>query len=149
MTIQAEFFVAPDDAVAARRGPRCQEESLAVFRCAGFFADQAVAEWTALLTGEPSGGEGPAGGYESRDLVPLRCDGFTLFALPAALRTALAGAGAPRLAETARAWVSRVRQDSWDDVTEDAAHSVLQEVAALARLAVRRRYPLYAWYRAP
>ncbi|MFE3996862.1 hypothetical protein ACFXPW_35015 [Streptomyces goshikiensis] len=81
MPITIEFFVAPDDEVAAQVGPRQRRHGFPAFACADFYPDDAVEDWEVLLAGGVATG--------SRDVVPMRNDGFTVFELPSRLCSAL------------------------------------------------------------
>ncbi|WP_330260906.1 hypothetical protein [Streptomyces sp. NBC_00539] len=140
MPITVEFFVAPDDEVAAQVGPRQRRHGFPSFACADFYPDDAVADWEVLLA------EGVGTG--SRDVVPMKNDGFTVFQLPSGLCSALVQASSGRLVEAAGAWAELAAVKD-EGVPAETAVEILTELAGLARTAQGLRQPLYCWYFAP
>ncbi|GAA4987675.1 hypothetical protein [Kitasatospora paranensis] len=105
----------------------------------GIYPDDAVLMWEAQLTGAESA---------LREVVPMADDGFTVFAVPEPLCTALAAAGRDRLRATAGAWAEAV-SESVDKISPDDAVDLLERVSALAGSRVEKRLDLYCWYFAP
>ncbi|MCX5613012.1 hypothetical protein OHB39_38840 [Streptomyces sp. NBC_00047] len=140
MPITVEFFVAPDDEVAAQVGPRQRRHGFPALACSDFFPDDAVADWEVLLAGGVAAG--------SRDVVPMKNDGFTVFQLSSGLCSALARASRDRLVEVAGAWaeLASVKEEG---VPAGTAAEILRGLADLARTAESLRQPLYCWYFAP
>lgn len=143
-TAVGEFFLAGHDEVAGRVGPGRRHEFPAV-PCEGIYPDDAALRWQVLLTG--SSAEDPMDTGRLRDVVPMANDGFTVFALPERLRTALAVAGGKRLRTTAAVWAETSYPDY--EISPDAAVRLLERLAALAARGVERELTLYCWYFAP
>ncbi|MGW6310706.1 hypothetical protein [Streptomyces niveus] len=139
-----EFFLAEHDEVAVRVGPGKRHEFPAV-PCEGIYPDDAALRWQVLLTG--SSADDQVGTDQLRDVVPMANDGFTVFAVPDELRTALAVAGGDRLRATAVEWAETCYPDY--EVSPDAAVGLLERLAALAARGIERELSLYCWYFAP
>lgn len=133
-----EFFLAGDDESAVRVGPRKSHDFAAV-PCDGIYPDDAVPRWENLLTGA----ESPV-----RDVVPMANDGFTVFAVPEPLVTALVSARADQLRAAAGAWAEFVSEPD-DKISLDGAVHLLEGLSALARSRAAKRLSLYCWYFAP
>ncbi|GAA3060245.1 hypothetical protein GCM10020254_00010 [Streptomyces goshikiensis] len=140
MPITIEFFVVPDDEVAAQVGPRQRQHGFPALACADFYPDDAVEDWEVLLAGGVATG--------SRDVVPMRNDGFTVFELPSRLCSALIQASSGRLVEVAGAWAELAAVKD-EGVRAETAAEILMGLADLARRAEGSRQPLYCWYFAP
>ncbi|WP_159392419.1 hypothetical protein [Streptomyces niveus] len=139
-----EFYLADDDEVAVKVGPGKRHEFPAV-PCDGIYPDDAALRWQVLLTG--SSGEDSVATGRLRDVVPMANDGFTVFAVPDELRTALAVAGGERLRTTAVAWAETCYPDY--EISPDAAVGLLERLAVLAARGVEHELSLYCWYFAP
>ncbi|MFD8782589.1 hypothetical protein [Kitasatospora sp. NPDC059599] len=133
-----EFFLASDDESALRVGPRRSHDFPAV-RCDGIYPDDAVWRWEAQLTGAES---------TLRHVVPMANDGFTVFAVPEPLCTALVTAGGERLRAEARAWAEAASEPD-DEISPDNAMDLLERVSALASIRAEKHLELYCWYFAP
>ncbi|MFF2189635.1 hypothetical protein [Streptomyces sp. NPDC058155] len=107
--------------------------------CEGIYPDDAVPRWETLLTGA----ESPV-----RDVVPMANDGFTVFAVPEPLSTALAGARSDQLRATAVAW-AEIASEPDDEISPDKAVDLLERLSALARSRTEKGLTLYCWYFAP
>ncbi|MFJ3616299.1 hypothetical protein [Streptomyces hydrogenans] len=138
MVLVGEFFLAEDDESAVRVGPRKSHDFPAVL-CDGIYPDDAVPRWEALLTGA----ENPL-----RYVVPMANDGFTVFAVPQALSTALASARADQLRTTALTWAKTV-SEMGDEIRPSSAVDLLERLSALATSRAERGPSLYCWYFAP
>ncbi|MFE6057295.1 hypothetical protein [Streptomyces sp. NPDC056431] len=138
MVLVGEFFLAGDDESAVRVGPRKSHDFPAV-PCDGVYADDAVPRWEALLTGAES---------PLRYVVPMANDGFTVFAVPPPLCTALASAGTDRLRTAAMSWAEIVSEPD-DEISPDSAVGLLERLSALAGSRKERGLSLYCWYFAP
>ncbi|MET8968743.1 hypothetical protein ACFCZV_00870 [Streptomyces hydrogenans] len=138
MVLVGEFFLAEDDESAVRVGPRKSHDFPAV-PCDGIYPDDAVPRWEALLTGAES---------PLRYVVPMANDGFTVFAVPQALSTALAGASADQLSTTARTW-ARTVSEMGEELGPRSAIDLLERLSALAMSRAERGPSLYCWYFAP
>ena len=108
-------------------------------RANGIHPDDAVLKWEAQLTGAES---------TRRDVVPMANDGFTVFAVPEPLCTALAAAGRDRLRATALAWTEAASEPD-DEISLDNAVDLLERLSALASSRVEEQLDLYCWYFAP
>ncbi|MEU3890312.1 hypothetical protein [Streptomyces sp. NPDC029041] len=133
-----EFFLAEDDESALRVGPRSSHDFPAV-PFDGTYPDDAVLRWEAELTGAES---------RLRDVVPMANDGFTVFAVPEPLCTALAAAGRARLGAAALAWAAAASEPD-DEISPDNALDLLDRVSALARSRGENDLHLYCWYFSP
>ncbi|MFI0990435.1 hypothetical protein [Streptomyces exfoliatus] len=133
-----EFFLARDDESALRVGPGSSHDFPAV-PCDGIYPDDAAWKWEALLTGAES---------TPRDVVPMANDGFTVFAVPEQLCTALATAGRDRLRAAALAWAEAVSEPD-DEISPDYAVDLVERVSALASSRADKHLDLYCWYFAP
>ncbi|MGY0465455.1 hypothetical protein ACW14Y_35160 [Kitasatospora sp. cg17-2] len=138
MVLIGEFFLAQDDESARQVRPRSSHDFPAV-RCDGIYPDDAVQIWEARLTGAMS---------NLRDVVPLANDGFTVFAVPEPLCTALAAAGRDRLRATALVWAEATSEPG-DPISPDDAVDLLERAAALAGSRTEMHLDLYCWYFAP
>ncbi len=121
MALPGEFFLAGDDESAVRVDPRKSHNFPAV-PCDGIYPDDAVLRWETLLTGAES---------PLRDVVPMANDGFTVFAVPEPLRTALADAGRDRLQGAAVAWAESASTPD-EAIPPHGALSLLERLSALA-----------------
>ncbi|MET7989180.1 MULTISPECIES: hypothetical protein [unclassified Streptomyces] len=133
-----EFFLARDDESALRVGPRRSHDFPAV-PCDGIYPDDAVLKWEAQLTGTES---------TIRDVVPMANDGFTVFAVPEPLCTALAAAESDRLRATALAWTGAATELD-DEILLENAVDLLQRLSTLASNRTEKQFDLYCWYFAP
>ncbi|MER5834755.1 hypothetical protein ABT116_28955 [Streptomyces sp. NPDC002130] len=133
-----EFFLAGDDESALRVGPRSSHDFPAV-PFDGMYPDDAVLRWEAQLTGAES---------TIRDVVPMANDGFTVFAVPEPLCTALATVGRDRLRAAALAW-AEAASEADDELSLDNALDLLDRVSALAVSGGETHLHLYCWYFAP
>ncbi|MEV7280060.1 hypothetical protein [Streptomyces sp. NPDC093111] len=131
-----EFFLARDDESALRVGPHSSHDFPAV-PCDGIYLDDAVGRWEAQLTGVAS---------TLRAVVPMANDGFTVFAVPEHLCTALTTAGRDRLRAVALAWAA---SEPADEISPDYALDLVERVSALASSRTEKRLDLYCWYFAP
>ncbi|MFE6183628.1 hypothetical protein ACFQ6U_04210 [Streptomyces sp. NPDC056465] len=138
MVLVGEFFLAEGDKSAVRVGPRKSHDFPAVL-CDGIYPDDAVPRWEALLTGAES---------PLRYVVPMANDGFTVFAVPQALSTALASARADQLRTTALTWAKTVSATG-DEIRPSSAVDLLERLSALAISRAERGPSLYCWYFAP
>ncbi|MFE5596649.1 hypothetical protein [Streptomyces sp. NPDC056549] len=138
MVLIGEFFLAKDDESAVRVGPRKSHDFPAVPRD-GVYPDDAVPRWETLLTGTKS---------PLRDVVPMACDGFTVFAVPPPLSTALNSAGTDQLRATALTRAKTV-SEMGDEITPDSAVDLLERLAVLVISRADRNLRLYCWYFAP
>ncbi|MGW1514382.1 hypothetical protein [Streptomyces sp. NPDC002394] len=138
MVLVGEFFLAEDDESAVRVGPRKSHDFPAVL-CDGIYPDDAVPRWEALLRGAES---------PLRYVVPMANDGFTVFAVPQALSTALASARADQLRTTALTWAKTVSAMG-DEIGPSNAIDLLERLSALAMSRAERGPSLYCWYFAP
>lgn len=75
-------------------------------------------------------------------------DGFTVFAVPQTLSTALANAGTDQLRTTALTWAETV-SEMGDEMGPDSAVYLLERLSALAMRRAERGQSLYCWYFAP
>ncbi|MGW6552526.1 hypothetical protein ACWGBV_19960 [Streptomyces sp. NPDC055051] len=85
-------------------------------------------------------------------MVPMACDGFTLFAVPQTLSTPLAGAEADQLRTTALTWaesVSETVSEMGEGIGPDRAVDLHERPASLARTPAECGRTLYCWYFAP
>ncbi|MFI0967570.1 hypothetical protein ACH4S8_40245 [Streptomyces sp. NPDC021080] len=138
MVRAGEFFLAEDDESAVRVGPRKSHDFAAV-PCDGIYPDDAVLRWETLLTGTES---------LVRDVVPMANDGFTVFAVPEPLCTALASARGDQLRATAVAW-AEIASEPDDEISLDNAVNLLERLSALAKSRAEKDLSLYCWYFAP
>jgi hypothetical protein len=138
MVLIGEFFLAEDDESAMRVGPHRSHDFPAV-PCDGIYPDDAVPRWEALLTGSES---------PLRYVVPMANDGFTVFAVPHALSTALATARTDQLRTTAVTWAETVC-DMGEGIAHSSAVDLVERVSALAMSRTERGPNLYCWYFAP
>ncbi|MFF7362693.1 hypothetical protein [Streptomyces sp. NPDC008125] len=138
MVLVGEFFLAEDDESAVRVGPRKSHDFPAVL-WDGIYPDDAVPRWEALLTGAES---------PLRYVVPMANDGFTVFAVPQALSTALASARADQLRTTALTWAKTV-SEMGDEIRPSSAVDLLERLSALAMSRAKKGPSLYCWYFAP
>ena len=76
--------------------------------------------------------------------APLN-DGVEVFALPKRLTRALGKASSAELEELAGRWITRLRSEDGDDMTDDDLLAVLQGVARLAASAANTGGGLYSW----
>ncbi|SEF48390.1 hypothetical protein SAMN05216223_10181 [Actinacidiphila yanglinensis] len=133
-----EFFLASNDASARRVGPGRDHDFPAV-PCDDIYPDDAVRSWEARLTGAVS---------TPRAVVPMANDGFTVFAVPEQLCTALATAGEDRLRAAALAWAEAASEPD-DEIPPDHAVDLVERVSALAGSRAEKHLDLYCWYFAP
>lgn len=143
------FFLAPDDETAAStrlRGPGDHSESVT---CRFVEPDTAIAEWDMYF--EAPSAEAPPleqlhawRPWPEWVTAPLN-DGVEVFALPKRLTRALAKASNDDLEELAGRWITRLRSEDGDDMTDDDLLAVLQGVARLAVSAVNTGGGLYSW----
>lgn len=133
-----EFFLARDDESARRVGPHSSHDFPAV-PCNGIYPDDAVCRWEAQLTGTES---------TLRAVVPMANDGFTVFAVPEQLCTALATAGRDRLRGAALAWAEAASEPD-DEISPDYAVNLVERVSALVSSRAEKHLDLYCWYFAP
>ncbi|MFF6774637.1 hypothetical protein ACFY8W_13875 [Streptomyces sp. NPDC012637] len=138
MVLVGEFFLAEDDESAVRVGPRKSHDFPAVL-CDGIYPDDAVPRWEALLTGAES---------PLRYVVPMANDGFTVFAVPQALSTALARARTDQLRTTALTW-AKTASEMGDEIGPSSAVDLLERLSALVMSRAERGPSLYCWYFAP
>ncbi|MFE5243459.1 MULTISPECIES: hypothetical protein [unclassified Streptomyces] len=138
MVLVGEFFLAGDDESAVLVGPRKSHDFPAV-TCDGIYPDDAVPRWEALLTGAES---------PLRHVVPMANDGFTVFAVPQTLSTALTSAGTGQLRRTALTWAETV-SEMGDEFGPGSAVDLLERLSALAVSRAERGLNLYCWYFAP
>ncbi|MFC8450232.1 hypothetical protein [Kitasatospora sp. NPDC057223] len=75
-------------------------------------------------------------------------DGFTVFAVPEPLCTALVTARGERLRAAARAWAEAASEPD-DEISPDNAMDLLERVSALASSRAEKHLELYCWYFAP
>ncbi|MFJ7333504.1 hypothetical protein ACIQUU_09685 [Streptomyces sp. NPDC101116] len=75
-------------------------------------------------------------------------DGFTVFAVPQTLSTALAGAGTDQLRTTALTW-AETASEMGDEIGPGSAVGLLERLSALAMRRAERGLGLYCWYFAP
>ncbi|MES5817565.1 hypothetical protein [Streptomyces sp. RG80] len=139
MSVEVDFFAAPDDETAARAlrtGPEAAHESLSM---GNFDVEEAVVEWECLLTGGDFADLVAAG--EPRT-VAEDDSGCLVFALSARLCAALAGAGASRLRDLAVAWVA-LRAEDGEMIDAGIAHGIVGDLAALVGGAGRREQGVY------
>ncbi|MFC8668628.1 hypothetical protein [Streptomyces sp. NPDC057199] len=139
MVLAGEFFLAADDASTARVGPRKRHDFPAV-PCDGIYPDDAVLSWETLLTGAPAS--------PLRDVVPMANDGFTVFAVPEPLCTALASAEREQLRTTGVAWAESASEPD-NEISPDGAVDLLERLSVLAGRRAERGLSLYCWYFAP
>ncbi|MFD8424472.1 hypothetical protein [Streptomyces sp. NPDC059466] len=143
------FFLAPDDETAAStrlRGPGKDFESVT---CHFIEPDSAIAEWDMYF--EAPSAEAPAleqlyawRPWPEWVTTPLN-DGVEVFALPKRLTRALGTASSAELEELAARWITRLRTEDGDDMTDDDLLAVLQGVARLAASAANTDGGLYSW----
>ncbi|MFE7234710.1 hypothetical protein ACFVAF_29520 [Streptomyces sp. NPDC057596] len=138
MALLGEFFLAGDDESTVRVGPRKGHNFPAV-PCDGIYPDEAVLRWETLLTGAES---------PLRDVVPMTNDGFTVFAVPEPLCTALADAGRDRLQAAAVAWAESASAPD-EAIPPHGALRLLERLSVLAGSRAERGLSLYCWYFAP
>ncbi|WP_432104430.1 hypothetical protein [Streptomyces sp. bgisy091] len=138
MVLVGEFFLAADDESAVLVGPRKSHDFPAV-PCDGIYPDDAVPRWEALLTGAES---------PLRHVVPMADDGFTVFAVPQTLSTALTSAGTGQLRRTALTWAETV-SEMGDEFGPGSAVDLLERLSALAVSRAEKGLNLYCWYFAP
>ncbi|MFE7246124.1 hypothetical protein [Streptomyces sp. NPDC057580] len=142
--VLGEFFLAAGDEAAVRVGPGRRHEFPAV-PCDGIFPDDAVLKWETLLP--RASAKGPVDSVQLREVVPMANDGFTVFAIPDRLCTALVSAGTDRLRTTAVLWAETSEPD--DEISLDRAVDLLERLSVLAGRGVERNLNLYCWYFAP
>ncbi|MEU9031876.1 hypothetical protein AB0D46_31025 [Streptomyces sp. NPDC048383] len=143
------FFLAPDDETAAStrlRGPGKDFESVT---CHFIEPDSAIAEWDMYF--EAPSAEAPPleqiyawRPWPEWVTAPLN-DGIEVFALPKRLTRALGKATSAELEELAIRWITRLRSEDGDDMTDDDLLEVLQSVARLAACAAKTGGGLYSW----
>ncbi|MFK0174211.1 hypothetical protein ACIQU5_36170 [Streptomyces sp. NPDC090306] len=75
-------------------------------------------------------------------------DGFTVFAVPKPLCTALVAAGRDRLQAAARAWAEST-SDPDDEISPDNVADLLERVAALIGSRTEKHPDVYCWCFAP
>ncbi|MFC8828199.1 hypothetical protein ACFT9I_22965 [Streptomyces sp. NPDC057137] len=75
-------------------------------------------------------------------------DGFTVFAVPEPLCTALATARRDQLRATAAAW-TEIASEPDDEISLDDAMDLLERLSALAGSRTEKGLSLYCWYFAP
>ncbi|MEW1685008.1 hypothetical protein [Streptomyces sp. T12] len=143
------FFLAPDDETAAStrlRGPGPAFESVT---CRFIEPDSAIAEWDMYFEA-PSAEVPPLERLHAWRpwpewvTAPLN-DGVEVLALPKRLTRALGEASSAQLEELAGRWVTRLRAEDGDDMTDDDLLAVLRGVARLAASAARTGGGLYSW----
>ncbi|SEC20763.1 hypothetical protein SAMN05216489_00157 [Streptomyces sp. 3213] len=141
MSISIEFFVAPDDASAARvleTGPRRTYESLSF---GNFDPEEAVVEWECLFSGGSFEELVEAG--EPR-IVADQGDGCIVFAISPRLSAALAEAERPELKDAAVAW-SLQRAEGGEVIDTEIAFVILSDLAVLVSTARRLGQDAYCW----
>ncbi|MFD7026487.1 hypothetical protein ACFWAR_00395 [Streptomyces sp. NPDC059917] len=143
------FFLAPDDETAASTRLRGPGEDFESVTCHFIEPDSAIAEWDMYF-------EAPAGGAPPLEQLyawrpwpewvtaPLN-DGVEVFALPKRLTRALGKATSAELEELATRWITRLRSEDGDDMTDDDLLVVLRGVARLAASASKTGGGLYSW----
>lgn len=137
-----EFFLAADDVVAAlvlREGPGRGMESVS---CGNFDPEEAVLEWSTLLTG--SSFEELVEADKPRIVAGDDNDGCVVFAVSDRLLSALSAAGDPRIDEVAGLW-SQLRAEDGEDIGADVARAILVNLTRLGRAAEERGSAVYCW----
>jgi hypothetical protein len=142
MSIIVKFFVAPDDAAAARLvggGPGLAFESVSF---GNFDPEGAVVEWECLFFGDDFEQLLEAG--EPRIVAGEDDDGCVVFALSARLVDALAEAEPSRLREVAAEW-ARQRAEDGEEIGSEVAVEMLGSLRTLARGAEANGHGVYCW----
>ncbi|MFD6877330.1 MULTISPECIES: hypothetical protein [unclassified Streptomyces] len=142
MSIIVKFFVAPDDAAAARvvgGGPGLAFESVSF---GNFDSEGAVVEWECLFFGEDFEELLEAG--EPRIIAGEDDDGCVVFALSARLVDALAEAEPSRLCEVAADW-ARQRAEDGEEIGSEVAVEMLGSLGTLARGTEAHGHGVYCW----
>lgn len=137
-----KFFVAPDDAAAARvvgGGPGLAFESVSF---GNFDSEGAAVEWECLFFGDDF--EELLEGGEPRIVAGEDDDGCIVFALSARLVDALAEAEPFRLLEVAAEW-TRQRAEDGEEINPDVAAEVLGSLGTLARGVGAHGHGVYCW----
>ncbi|MFD0272253.1 hypothetical protein ACFVGY_37685 [Streptomyces sp. NPDC127106] len=142
MSILVKFFVAPDDASAARvlqTGPGRAFESLSF---GNFDPEEAVVEWEHLLVGASFEELIEAG--EPRVIAGQDDEGCVVFAISARLSAALAHADRSRLRAVATSW-AQLRMEDGESIDTEIADAVVLDLADLAGSARRQSQRIYCW----
>jgi hypothetical protein len=137
-----EFFVAPDDGVAAAVRNQGPASAFATVSGSFFAADDAVIAWESVLTGRPADELWASG--RPRMVAPWLNDGSAVFARSDDLTAHLVRADSGRLRDIAARWSAQVVADG-DQLDEAIALEIIKGVTELAREAVRTNCPLYCW----
>ncbi|WP_299535367.1 hypothetical protein [uncultured Streptomyces sp.] len=142
MSIIVKFFVAPDDAAAARvveGGPGLVFESVSF---GNFDSESAVVEWECLFFGD--GFEELLEAGEPRIVAGDDDDGCVVFVLSARLVGALAEAEPSRLREVAVEW-ARQRAEDGEEIGSEVAVEMLESLGTLARGVEAHGRGVYCW----
>ena len=142
MSEYIEFFVAPNDASAARARTRGPRSSVTTVSGSYFDADDAVIAWENLLTGrvDPTA----ATLDEPRMVADYVNDGSGVFVLSEELVRSLARAEPGRLQQIAQQWLIDEAGSGYE-VEPDAAFNILIGLADLARDSIVAGRRLYCW----
>ncbi|MDX2389497.1 MULTISPECIES: hypothetical protein [unclassified Streptomyces] len=142
MSKLVEFFIAPDDVVAAlvlRGGPGRALESVS---CGNFDPEEAVIEWESFFTGR--GFEELVDADEPRIVAGQDNDGSVVFAFSDRLVSALGAADEPRIGEVTGLW-SQLRDEDGESLDVAVAGEILGDLARLARAAEGQGSGVYCW----
>lgn len=142
MSKLVEFFIAPDDVVAALAlgdGPGRALESVS---CGNFDPEEAVLEWECLFSG--SSFEELVEADEPRVVAGQDNDGCVVFAVSDRLLSALSAAGEPQISEVAGLW-SQLREQDGEAIGVDVAGEILGDLTRLARAAEGQGSGVYCW----
>jgi hypothetical protein len=135
-----EFFVAPDDGVAAgvvRGGPG---KDLKQATYGNFDVWTTLVEWESILLDRDLDELIDTGGPD----VVGHDDGTLVLLVPPELTTALADAKGDRLDGLIERWIA-LRAEDGEDIEDELAHDLLGEMAWLAADAERTKSSLYCW----
>jgi hypothetical protein len=130
-----EFFIASDDdaaAAVADHGPGPGRD--VVSKYGNFDPVSTMGEWE-----------------DSFDIVPdhdprgIAGDGHGVYAVSPSLQAALAAADEEQLEEAAARW-TELPSEYIEDLTQEFASDMLNDIADLARAATRRGHRLYYWW---
>ncbi|MFE5666017.1 hypothetical protein ACFQ7W_19020 [Streptomyces niveus] len=143
------FFLAPDDETAALTRLRGPGEDFESVTCRFIEPDSAIAEWDMYFEAPSTEAPPLEQLYAWRPwpkwvTTPLN-DGIEVFALPKRLTLALGKASSAELEELAGRWITRLRSEDGDDMTDDDLLAVLRGVARLAASAASTGGGLYIW----
>jgi len=132
------FFVAPDNAAAAAVGSGGPGPEFQVAEYGNFAVWEAIEEWESILLDRELASAEGADVLSGGDDEPL-----VLF-IPPALTKALADADGTVLASAATRWVG-LRADDGEEIDEELARDMLDDLRTLSSAAELSKSGLYVW----